>query len=311
MTQRDDDSNADAEDSPGLSPEESPTDDREAEGGPPEQQQAWPGRDSEMTPEPDHGEDSYRGTGRLTDKRTLVTGADSGIGRAVAIAFAREGADVAVAYYDEHDDAEQTAGWVREADRRALCLDGDLSERRHCREVVEQTVEQLGGLDILVNNAAVHFERGHFEDISPAQLDRTFRTNIYAYLWLAQAALPHLSEGDSIINTGSTVAFDGHASLVDYSATKGAVHVFTKSLAQSVADRSIRVNCVAPGPVWTPLIPATRSPEKVDEFGADTFWGRPAQPAELAPSYVFLASADARFYTGEILAPTGRPSTTR
>ncbi|MFP4599287.1 MAG: SDR family oxidoreductase [Persicimonas sp.] len=295
----------------GLHADQDPKATKKAKGGPGEQQQEWPGHESEMRPQADHGEESYRGAQKLSGMRALVTGGDSGIGRAVAIAFAREGADVSIAYYDEHDDAEETARWVREADQRAVCIPGDLAEREHCQEVVRRTVEELGGLDIVVNNAAIHCEQTDFTDISAEQLERTFRTNIFAYIWVAQAASEHLDEGDSIINTGSVTGLGGHPSLLDYAATKGAIHNFTKSLAQSLSERGIRVNCVAPGPVWTPLIPATRPAEKVEEFGSDTFWKRPAQPAELAPSYVFLASADSRYYSGEILAPTGRPNTTR
>jgi len=310
MAQRDDSDDSASEPSQGITSEESPTPEDEP-GPPPEQQQAWPGSDADLDPEPDHGERTYQGADKLADKKALITGGDSGIGRAVALAYAREGADVAIAYYDEHDDAEETAGWVRDAGVDSLQLDGDLSDRAHCRRVVEATVEEFGDLDILVNNAGIHFEKREFRAISPEQLEETFATNVFSCFWLAQSALPHLEEGDSIINTGSVVAFDGNDSLIDYSATKGAIHTFTKSLAQSVADRGIRVNCVAPGPVWTPLIASTRPPDKVEQFGEDTFWGRPAQPVELASSYVFLASADARFYTGEILAPTGRAQTSR
>lgn len=274
-----------------------------------EQQQAWPGRTGAMDPVPDHGEGSYLGSGRLEGRRALITGGDSGIGRAVAIAFAREGADVAISYYDEHDDARATVGWVREAGRRAVSFGGDLGDPAWCREVVQRTVDEFGGLDILVNNAAYQWETKEISEITPEQLERTFRTNIFAYFWMAQAALEHMQTGGVILNTGSITALEGNKALIDYSATKGAIHVLTKSLAQAVADRGIRVNCVAPGPVWTPLIPATLDAEHVKRFGADTLWKRPAQPAEIAPSYVFLASDDARFYSGEVLAPTARTST--
>lgn len=295
----------------GLRSDQDPTAEEKGRGGPGEQQQEWPGSEDEMRPAADHGEESYRGADKLEDKRALITGGDSGIGRAVAIAYAREGADVAIAYLDEHDDAEETARLVREAGQEAVCIPGDLAEHDHCVQVVEQTVEELGGLDIVVNNAAVHFEKEEVTDISTGQLERTFRTNVFAYLWIVQAALEHLDEGDAIVNTGSVTGLSGHKTLLDYSATKGAVHILTKGLAQSLAERGIRVNCVAPGPVWTPLIPATRPEEKVEEFGADTFWGRPAQPAEIAPSYVFLASPDGRYYSGEVFSPSGRPDTTR
>jgi hypothetical protein len=259
-----------------------------------------------MSPRPDHGEDSYRGAGKLQRRVALVTGGDSGIGRAVAIAFAREGADVAIAYYDEHDDADDTVAWIQEAGVRAVAIPGDLAERAHCRAVIGQVVDQLGGIDILVNNAAFQMEQKDIADITPEQLERTFRTNIFAYIWLAQAALEHMDAGSVILNTGSVTAMEGNEGLLDYSATKGAIHTFTKSLAQSVAKRGVRVNCVAPGPVWTPLIPSTMQAEHVAKFGGDTVWERAAQPAELAPTYVFLASADGRYYSGEVFAPTGR-----
>jgi hypothetical protein len=280
-----------------------------AQGGPGPQKQPWPGHESKMTPVPDHGEESYKGSNRLEGLAALITGGDSGIGRAVAIAFAREGADVSIAYYDEHDDAKETVRWVRAAGRRTLAFAGDLTDPAHCREVVDRTAAEFGRFDILVNNAAYQKELSSFEALDVEQLERTFRTNVFAYFWAAQAALKHMGKGGAIINTGSVTALEGHEGLIDYAATKGAVHVFTKSLAQAVSERGIRVNCVAPGPVWTPLIPATMTKEHVAKFGADTMWKRPAQPAEMAPSYVFLASTDARFYTGEILAPTGKATT--
>ncbi len=280
-------------------------------GGPPEQQQPWPGSDEDLRPAADHGEESYVGAHKLRGKKALVTGGDSGIGRAVALAFAREGADVAFAYLDEHEDAKETVRLIEDAGRKAVAIPGDLRDPDHCREVVRHAVESLGGLNVVVNNAAVHHEESDFLDITPEQLDKTFRTNIYAYVWVAQAALEHLGEGDCIINTGSVVALRGHPTLLDYAATKGAIHTFTQSLAQVVAERGIRVNCVAPGPVWTPLIASTRDEEAIGEFGASTFWGRPAQPAELAPTYVFLASADSRYYTAAVFSPTGSGFTAR
>lgn len=278
------------------------------QGGAKKQEQQYPGTSNEMKPRPDHGEDSYKGTGKLAGLRALITGGDSGIGRAVSIAFAREGADVAISYLNEHEDARETVKWIEQAGRRALSIAGDLSEHAQCVKVVEQTVAQLGGIDILVNNAAFQWEQNEFEKIAPEQLEHTFRTNFFAYFWVAQTAVKHMKEGGVIINTGSVTAMEGNEKLLDYSATKGAIHTFTKSLAHALAERGLRVNCVAPGPVWTPLIPATFSKEHVEGFGGDTVWQRPAQPAELAPTYVFLASTDSRYYTGEIFSPTGRVS---
>jgi NAD(P)-dependent dehydrogenase (short-subunit alcohol dehydrogenase family) len=276
------------------------------EGGPGAQQQPWPGTEAAMRPHADHGEYSYRGAGKLEGRRALITGGDSGIGRAVAIAFAREGADVVISYFDEHDDAQETMRWVHDAGRKGIAIPGDVGDRRHCERLVDRTMAELGGLDILVNNAAYQMEREDFVEIPPQQIERTFRTNILAYMWLAQLALPHLADGGVILNTGSVTALNGNETLIDYAATKGAIHAFTKSLAQAVADRGIRVNCVAPGPVWTPLVPATLTEEHVARFGQDTLWHRAAQPAEIAPSYVFLASNDGRYYSGEVFAPTGR-----
>jgi NAD(P)-dependent dehydrogenase (short-subunit alcohol dehydrogenase family) len=292
----------------GLDEGADPREERELRGGPGKQQQAWPGETNRMDPRPDHGEESYRGANKLEGKVALVTGGDSGIGRAVAIAFAREGADVAIAYYDEHEDAQETVAWILEAGRRAHAIPGDLSDREHCRAVIEEVESVLGPLDILVNNAAFQMEQDDIADVSPEQLERTFRTNFFAYFWLAQAALERMKAGAVILNTGSVTALEGNAGLLDYAATKGAIHAFTKSLAQSIAERGIRVNCVAPGPVWTPLIPSTLDADHVEEFGGDTMWKRAAQPAEIAPTYVFLASPDGRYYSGEIFAPTGRVS---
>ena len=271
-------------------------------------EQEPPGVEAEMKPRADHGEESYHGSGRLQGLVALITGGDSGIGRAVAIAFAREGADVAIGYLDEveDEDAEETRRWVEKAGRRCLVHRFDVREPGECRAFVERTVKELGRLDVLVNNAAYQMEQEGLEDITPEQLDRTFRTNIYGYVWMAQAALPHLEKGAVILNTGSVTAFEGNAGLIDYASTKGAIHVFTRSLAESLGEKGIRVNCVAPGPVWTPLIPSTLSPEHVAKFGEDTLWKRPAQPAEIAPCYVFLASADARYISGEVLSPTGK-----
>lgn len=270
-------------------------------------EQPYPGTEEEMLPQANHGEESYVGNDRLKGLVAIVTGGDSGIGRAVALAFAREGADIAIAYLDEmeDEDAQVTRQLVEEAGRRCLVARFDVGNPVACGEFVEGVVEELGRLDILVNNAAYQMSRDSLLEIPEEQIERTFRTNIFGYIHMARAALPHLKEGSCIINTGSVTGLRGHPQLIDYASTKGAVHMFTKSLAESLAEKGIRVNCVAPGPVWTPLIPATFDEKHVREFGKDTVWGRPAQPADIAPSYVFLASAESRYYTGEILSPTG------
>jgi NAD(P)-dependent dehydrogenase (short-subunit alcohol dehydrogenase family) len=274
--------------------------------GVPEQEP--PGVEAMMEPKADHGEESYRGSGKLEGLAALITGGDSGIGRAVAIAFAREGADVAIGFLAdvEREDADETRAWVEEAGRRCLVHQFDVRDPDQCREMVERTVRELGRLDVLVNNAAYQMSQESILDITQEQLDRTFRTNIYGYIQMVQAALPHLEEGAVILNTGSVTAFEGNPQLIDYASTKGAIHVLTMSLAKSLKEKGIRVNTVAPGPVWTPLIPSTFDHDHVKEFGKDPFWERPAQPAEIAPTYVFLASADARYYSGEVLAPTGK-----
>jgi NAD(P)-dependent dehydrogenase (short-subunit alcohol dehydrogenase family) len=271
-------------------------------------QQDAPGVEAKLRPQADHGEEGYRGSGRLDGLAAVITGGDSGIGRATAIAFAREGADVAIGYYgeEEREDAEDTARWVENAGRRAVVHRFDVKDPEACRAFVARAVDEFGRLDIVVNNAAWQQEQSSIMEITPEQLDSTFRTNIFGYFFMVQAALPHLKAGAVILNSGSVTAMAGHPTLLDYAATKGAIHTFTRSLAQALADDGIRVNCVAPGPVWTPLIPATLEKENVQSFGEeDTYWKRPAQPAEIAPSFVFLASNDARYYTGEVLAPTG------
>jgi NAD(P)-dependent dehydrogenase (short-subunit alcohol dehydrogenase family) len=248
----------------------------------------------------------YQGRDLLKHRRALITGGDSGIGRAVAIAFAKEGADVAIAYLEEHDDAKHTAELVRAEGRLCELLPGDLGNREHCREVVERAVSAMGGLDILVNNAATQEPVDTPEEITDERWLRTFEVNIHSYFRVTNAALPHLGEGSAIINTGSVNGLRGNKSLIDYSAAKGAVHTWTKSLAQALVDRGIRVNCVAPGPVWTPLIPATFPPERVESFGGQVPYGRAAQPDELAPSFVFFAANQlSSYYTGEVLSALG------
>jgi NAD(P)-dependent dehydrogenase (short-subunit alcohol dehydrogenase family) len=248
----------------------------------------------------------YRGSGKLEGFAAIVTGADSGIGRAVAVLFAREGADVTVAYLDEHDDAQETKRCIEAEGRRCLLVAGDVKKARFAQKVVAKTIDTFGRLDVVVNNAAFQEHAESIEDITEERLEETFRTNIFGYFHMAQAALPHLKEGASIINTGSVTGLKGSAKLLDYSATKGAIHAFTKSLAQNLVDKGIRVNAVAPGPVWTPLNPADSPPEKVAQFGADTEMKRPAQPEELSPAYVFLASpVCAGYITGIVLPVTG------
>jgi NAD(P)-dependent dehydrogenase (short-subunit alcohol dehydrogenase family) len=264
-----------------------------------------PGKTAELNPAPDHGEQTYRGSDRLKGCAALVTGADSGIGRAVAIAFAREGADVLISYLNEHEDAKETARWVERAGRRALLAAGDVRDESHCRDVVERAVKELGRLDILVNNAAFQATHDKLEDLTAEELDRTFRTNIYSMFYLTKAALPHLKPGSSIVNTTSINAKSPSPELLPYASTKGAIANFTSGAAQLLAERGIRVNCVAPGPVWTPLIPSTMDAEKTAQFGKNTPIGRPAQPAELAPAYVFLASDDATYISGALLPVTG------
>jgi NAD(P)-dependent dehydrogenase (short-subunit alcohol dehydrogenase family) len=275
----------------------------------PKQHQQKPGLESKLRPLPKYRAPEYRGSGKLQDMVALVTGGDSGIGRAVAVLYAREGADVAIVYLDEEADAEETREAVETEGRRALLIPGDVTDPDFCREAVEETVRQFDHLDILVNNAAFQQHAASLEDISDEQLDRTFRTNIYGYFHMARAALPHLGEGSCIVNSGSVTGIEGSKELLDYSATKGAIHAFTKSLAQNLVEKGIRVNCVAPGPVWTPLNPADQDAEKVAEFGGSVAMKRPAQPEEVAPAYVFLAApACSSFITGEILPVLGGQS---
>jgi NAD(P)-dependent dehydrogenase (short-subunit alcohol dehydrogenase family) len=270
-----------------------------------------PGIESELELKPRYEAPLYRGSDKLKGRKALVTGGDSGIGRAVAVLFAREGADVAIVYLpEEQSDAEETREAVEREGRRCLLIAGDVRDSAFCREAVESTVREFGGLDILVNNAAFQQSQPSLEDVTEEQWDRTFQTNIYGYFRMAKAALPHLKEGASVINTGSITGLEGSKDLLDYSATKGAIHAFTKSLAQNLVERRIRVNCVAPGPVWTPLNPAEKPPEKVKEFGADQPMKRPAQPEEIAPAFVFFASeADSSYITGEVITLLGGETT--
>ena len=272
---------------------------------PAQTQDKQPGSEADMNPKPRYAQPDRKGSGRLEGKIALVTGGDSGIGRSVSVLFAREGADVAIVYLNENEDAEKTKSEVEGEGRRCLLLPGDIGDEAFCKEAVQKTVDELGGLNILVNNAAEQHPKDSILDISSEQLERTFRNNIFSMFYLVKAALPHLSEGDSIINTTSVTAYRGSAGLLDYSSTKGAIVAFTRSLSQNLADKGIRVNGVAPGPIWTPLIPATFDKEKVDNFGADAPLGRAGQPEEVAPSYVFLASSDASYMTGQILHPNG------
>ncbi len=272
---------------------------------PPQHQDRQPGVESAMTPRPRVWAEGRRGSGRLDRRVALITGGDSGIGRAVAIAFAREGAKVAIAYRDEHDDARETRRLVENEGGAARLMAGDIGDEDFCRRIVNDTLRDFGRLDIVVNNAGEQHPQGNLEDITADQLTRTFRTNIFAYFFLTKAALPHLKEGAAIINTTSVTAYRGSPHLLDYSATKGAIVSFTRSLSLALADRKIRVNAVAPGPIWTPLIPSTFSPAEVEKFGAKVPMGRPGQPEEVAPCYVFLASDDSSYMSGQVLHPNG------
>jgi NAD(P)-dependent dehydrogenase (short-subunit alcohol dehydrogenase family) len=277
----------------------------------PPQHQEKPGLESKIRPRPEYEAPLYKGSGKLLGKAALITGGDSGIGRAVAVLFAREGADVAIVYLrEEQSDAEETKRAVEAEGRRALLIPGDVRDAEFCREAVEQTAREYGKLDILVNNAAFQQHQKKLEDVSEQQWDRTFKTNIYGYFHMAKAALKHLKKGGCIVNTGSITGLEGEKELLDYSATKGAIHAFTKSLAQNLVEKGIRVNCVAPGPVWTPLNPSDKSAKDVAKFGADTPMKRPAQPEEIAPAFVFFASeADSSYVTGEVLTLLGGETT--
>lgn len=271
----------------------------------PHQQQSPPGRTDLMDPRPDHGEEGYEGSGRLKDKVAIITGSDSGIGRAVAIAFAREGADVVISYLEEEDDARETADWVEKAGRRSLLMPGDITSEAHCRAIIDKTVETFGRVDILVNNAAFQRTYGSIDEISTEEWDRTFRTNIHAPFYLAKAAIPHMKPGSAIINTTSIQSRQPSSHLLAYASTKGAISNFTAGLAEMLAEKGIRVNAVAPGPIWTPLIPSTMPAEKTQSFGKQTLLGRAGQPAELAGAYVLLASDLGSFMTGAVIPVTG------
>ena len=272
---------------------------------PPQHQRQQPGREHKMKPKPKAEDQKHRGSGKLQGKVAIVTGGDSGIGRAVAIAFAKEGADVAVVYLEEHKDAQETEQRVEEWGRNCLLIDGDIGDEKFCQTVVKKTMDEFGKIDILVNNAAEQHPQESIENISAKQLERTFRTNIFSFFFLTKAAIKHLKKGACIINTTSVTAYKGSPHLLDYSSTKGAITAFTRSLSQALAKRKIRVNGVAPGPIWTPLIPSTFPKEDVETFGSDVPLGRPGQPEEIAPSYVFLASDDSSYMTGQILHPNG------
>jgi NAD(P)-dependent dehydrogenase (short-subunit alcohol dehydrogenase family) len=272
---------------------------------PPQEQHRQPGIESKMTPRPEAEKEEYKGSGKLKGKVALITGGDSGIGRAVAIAFAKEGADVAISYLSERGDATETKKQVEEEGRKCLLLPGDIGDEDHCRTIVKKTVDELGRLDCLVNNAAEQHPQESITDVTAEQLERTFRTNIFSYFYTVKAAMPHLKEGSTIINTTSITAYKGSPQLLDYSATKGAIVAFTRSLSQALIEKGIRVNGVAPGPIWTPLIPSTFPSEKVETFGADTPMKRPGQPSEVATCFVFLASDDSSYIAGQILHPNG------
>ena len=271
----------------------------------PKQKQKPPGKEKDLRPQADHGEKSYRGSGRLKGKVAVITGADSGIGRAVAIAYAREGADVLISYLSEDEDAKETARWVTEAGRKAVLVSGDLADPKHCRKVIARAVKQFGRIDVLVNNAAFQMERESIDEIPDDEWEYTFRVNITAMFYLCKAAVPHMKKGGSIINTASVVADQPREKLLPYSATKAAIVNFSGGLSKLLAGEGIRVNCVAPGPIWTPLIPATLSPDHVQKFGDNTPMERAGQPGEVAPAYVFLASDEASYVSGARIAVTG------
>lgn len=270
-----------------------------------DKKQSVPGTEAEMQPKADHGETSYHGSGKLKGRKALITGGDSGIGRAVAIAFAREGADVLISYLNEDEDARETARYIEEAGQKAVIAPGDISDEAHCKQLIQRAVDELGGLDILVNNAAFQMAHESLQDISSEELDRTFRTNVFAMYYLCKAAEEHLKPGSTVVNTTSVNAYKPSPQLLAYAATKAAIQNFTANLGQVWAEKGIRVNCVAPGPIWTPLIPSTMPPEKVKTFGQDVPLKRAGQPVELAAAYVLLASEDSSYMTGSTIQVTG------
>ena len=271
----------------------------------PEQHQEVPGSDEKMNPKADHGETSYKGSGKMLGRKAVITGGDSGIGRAVAIAFAREGADVLISYLDEHDDAKETATFVEEAGRKVVLVPGDISNEEHCKTIIKKAVDELGGIDVLVNNAAFQMSHDSLQELTSEELEHTFRTNIFSMFYLCKAAEPHLKPGSTIVNTTSVNAYKPNPTLVAYASTKGAIQNFTASLAGLWAEKGIRVNCVAPGPIWTPLIPSTFPPEEVSKFGQNTPMKRAGQPAELAAAFVLLASQDSSYMSGSTVQVTG------
>jgi NAD(P)-dependent dehydrogenase (short-subunit alcohol dehydrogenase family) len=272
---------------------------------PPQHQNHQPGIETEMNPRPVFESGTYKAAGKLKDKVAIITGGDSGIGRAIAVTYAKEGADVAIVYLNEHSDAEETKRQVEEEGRRCIRLGGDIGSEAYCKQVIDEVMKQFGKIDILINNAAEQHPQKSIEDITAEQLEKTFRTNIFSMFYLVKAALPHMKSGSTIINTASITAYEGNEQLLDYSATKGAIVTFTRSLSQQLIGRGIRVNGVAPGPIWTPLIPSTFTKEQVAKFGANVPMKRAGQPEELAPSYVFLASEDSSYVAGQILHVNG------
>ena len=271
----------------------------------PEQPQEMPGLEAEMQPQPDFGEQTYRGLGRLEGKAAIITGGDSGIGRAVALAFAREGADVLISYLNEEPDAQETLRVIREAGRRGVAVPGDIGDDAHCRQIVQRAIQEFGHVDILVNNAAYQMSHESIQELTAQEIEHTFRTNIFAMFYLSKAALEHMQPGSTIINVASVQAYQPSSSLLAYAATKGAIVTFSKGLSQEAIQQGVRVNVVAPGPVWTPLIPSTMPAQQASEFGQQSPMQRPAQPAELAPAFVFLASQESSYITGEVIGVTG------